>query len=81
MLTCQELVELVTEYLDGAMSPSARRDLESHLLDCPDCRSYLAQLSATRELLGRIPPDSLDPDTCSELVEVFRRAREGAADA
>lgn len=53
-LTCRELVELVTEYLEGALSPAGRRRIERHLTRCVGCRSYLAQMRETIGMLARL---------------------------
>lgn len=76
MLTCQELVELLTDYLDGALPPDAHADLARHLAGCEGCTAFLAQLEATRGHLGQLPVDALSPATCRELLDVFRGARE-----
>ena len=52
-LSCQELVELVTDYLEGAMSPEERERFEEHLDACGNCRRYLAQMRQTIRLVGR----------------------------
>lgn len=75
MLTCQELVELVTDYLDGALPPVAHAELESHLERCPPCRRYLDQMRVTHRRLEGVPPQTLSPEVCGELVDAFRRIR------
>ena len=52
-LVCQQVVELVTEYLEGALSRSQRRRFEAHLAGCEHCAEYLAQMRATIRLTGR----------------------------
>ena len=53
-LTCQELVELVTDYLEGAL-PAARADeVEAHLRECVDCLRYLGQIQLTARLMRRL---------------------------
>ena len=56
LLTCQEMVELVTEYLDGALDDVRRAEVGEHLADCADCLAYLGQIeqtvAAVRALLG-----------------------------
>lgn len=71
-LTCQEFVELVTDYLEGALSPSARTRFEAHLLDCDDCPIYLAQMRATILTVGALSEPSLDPAAKTELLTIFR---------
>ena len=52
-LVCQQAVELVTDYLEGALSRRARRRFEAHLAGCPHCTEYLAQMRETIQLTGR----------------------------
>ena len=72
-LACREAVELVTDYLEGALSPADRERLEGHLAACPHCTEYLAQMRRTLDLLGRIEPESLEPRAQDELVALYRR--------
>jgi anti-sigma factor RsiW len=72
-LVCREAVELVTDYLEGALAERDRRRLEGHLSDCPHCSEYLAQMRRTLDLLGRIEPEELDPQVQDELVALYRR--------
>jgi anti-sigma factor RsiW len=76
-LVCQQVVELVTDYLEGALSRAARRRFEAHLADCPHCTEYLAQMRATISLTGRLTPEDLTPQMREELVEVYRRWQSG----
>ena len=72
-LVCREVVEVVTDYLEGTMAPRQRERFETHLAGCPHCREYLAQMRQTLEVLGRIEPDDLPPGAQDELVALFRR--------
>jgi len=74
-LVCQEVVELVTDYLEGALSRSDRRRFEAHLADCPHCSEYLAQMRVTIRLTGRLGPDDLSPEMQDDLGELYRRWR------
>ncbi|HKZ15780.1 MAG TPA: zf-HC2 domain-containing protein [Solirubrobacterales bacterium] len=74
-LVCQEVVELVTDYLEGAMSRAERRRFEAHLADCPHCTEYLAQMRATIRLTGRLEADDLTAEMSDDLGELFRRWR------
>ncbi len=74
-MVCKEVVEAVTEYLEGAMSGRDRARFESHLDGCPHCREYLAQMRSTLDVLGRIEPDDLAPEVRDELVALYRRWR------
>jgi predicted anti-sigma-YlaC factor YlaD len=76
-IVCREAVEVVTDYLEGAMAPGDRARFEAHLAECPHCREYLAQMRTTLDVLGRIDPDTLAPDARDELVALYRRWRAG----
>jgi len=71
-LTCQELVELVTEYLEHALPPRERNRFEEHLTTCPGCRIHLAQVQETIRALGRVPPESLSERAERDLLAAFR---------
>ncbi len=75
-LVCQEVVELVTDSLEGALSRADRRRFEAHLADCPHCNEYLAQMQATIRLTGRLEPDALTPEMRDDLGELYRRWRD-----
>jgi anti-sigma factor RsiW len=70
---CQEVVELITDYLEDALSPRDRRRLERHLAGCPHCTAYLAQMRETLRLTGRLEPEDLSPEMQDEFTDVFRR--------
>ena len=72
---CREAVELVTDYLEGALSRRDRSRFERHLTACPHCREYLDQIRVTIALLGRVEPESLAPEVRDELVTLYRRWR------
>jgi len=74
-LVCQQVVELVTDYLEGALSWSARRRFEAHLAGCPHCTEYLAQMRETIRVTGRLTPEDLTPRMREDLAEVYRRWR------
>ena len=71
-LSCQELVELVTAYLEDALSEDERTQFEQHLDACANCRVYLEQMRTTIELVGRLDADSLAPEAERELLAAFR---------
>lgn len=75
-IVCREAVELVTDYLEGMLSPRDRARFESHLADCPNCTRYLAQMRATIAAVGRIEPEALAPEARDELVGLYRRWRD-----
>ena len=70
-LSCQELVELVTDYLEGALTPEERRRFEEHAEPCVGCRGYLDQMRTTIRLLGRLPAEALDPGAERALLDAF----------
>ncbi len=76
-LTCREFVELVTEYLEGALPPEEQQRFEEHLRLCPGCETYLAQMRQTVDLLGQVTEESLAPDAQDALLAAFRHWRAG----
>jgi anti-sigma factor RsiW len=75
-LACKEFVELVTDYLEGALPRGQRRSLEGHLKACPGCRTYLEQVRITIHSLGELPPvPPSDPETREHLLRAFRELR------
>jgi len=72
-MVCQRAVELVTDYLEGALTPAQRRRFEAHLAGCPDCPEYLAQLRAVIALAGSITPDDLTPHMRGALIGLYRQ--------
>jgi anti-sigma factor RsiW len=71
-LSCQELVELVTDYLEGTLPRRQRRRFEQHISGCDACTTYLDQMRATIGLTGRLRREDLDPDAEAELLAAFR---------
>ncbi|MGE5140871.1 MAG: anti-sigma factor family protein [Rudaea sp.] len=71
-LTCQELVELVTDYLEGALSHEERARFERHLGVCDGCSRYVEEMRLTIATVGRLTEESLAPDAKRELLDVFR---------
>jgi anti-sigma factor RsiW len=76
-LACRQAVELMSDYLDGALPERDRVRLEAHLADCPHCSEYLAQLRVTLDALGRASPEDLPEEAVDELVALYRRWRAG----
>ena len=72
MLSCREIVQLVTEYLEGAMPSEQRIRFERHIAICPPCRAFLGQVRATIDLSGGLTEESLPPETRDALVSAFR---------
>jgi anti-sigma factor RsiW len=71
-LTCRELVELVTEYLEGALPASERARFDQHLAACAGCRAHLEQVRLTIELAGRLTEETIPPAARDALLEAFR---------
>lgn len=71
-LTCKELVELVTDYLEGGMGPEGRARFEEHLAMCEGCTSYVDQMRRTIEMLGRLTEESIPFSAKVELMQTFR---------
>jgi len=71
-LNCQELVALVTAYLEDALPPGERARFDEHLAICPGCRIYLGQMRRTIGLVGMLTEDSIPPDARNALLAAFR---------
>ncbi len=71
-MACQELVELVTDYLEGTLGWRDRRRVARHLKDCDACTEYVAQMRETLDLLGTVPADTLSPEAQATLLDAFR---------
>jgi anti-sigma factor RsiW len=71
-LACQELVEIVTAYFDGAMSRRDRKRFEAHISGCDNCATYVEQMRQTIEATGSITEEQIDPAAREELLSVFR---------
>lgn len=74
-MTCKELVELVTDYLDGALAIEARRRFDEHLATCPYCEIYLEQMRQTIRAVGHLPRESMSGEALDTLLAHFRRWR------
>jgi predicted anti-sigma-YlaC factor YlaD len=77
-LACKEIVELVTEYLEGALSAEDALDFERHLVYCGWCRDYLAQMRATIELTGTLEYEEPSSPLREQLIAAFRDWRGGS---
>jgi anti-sigma factor RsiW len=75
MLTCQEMIELVTDYLEGRMDDTTRARFEEHVAECEACTLYIEQMRMTIVALGHIPAESVSPEAEEELVAAFRSWR------
>jgi predicted anti-sigma-YlaC factor YlaD len=72
-LTCRELVDVLTDYLEDVLPPLERARVEEHLAICPDCRAYLEQMRTTIGLLGGLREETVPAGTVDELLRAFRR--------
>lgn len=72
-LVCRHAVQLMTDYLEEALTARDRVRLEAHLAGCPHCSEYLSQMRVTIEAAGRVEPDDLEPEVLDELVSLYRR--------
>jgi anti-sigma factor RsiW len=79
-LPCQELVELVTDYLEGRLPPTEQRRFEAHLALCRGCRAYLEQMRQAVRALGRLPEESIDAEVKQRLLSAFRAWHRACAD-
>jgi anti-sigma factor RsiW len=73
-IACQELVELVTEYLEDALPPDEVAAVDLHLAECEACLRYLRQLQATVAALGMIPVDRVTEGLSGPTVDVLLAA-------
>jgi anti-sigma factor RsiW len=74
-LACKELVEIITDYLEGTLSERDRARVDAHLITCPPCREYVAEMHATLRLTGRLTVESISPGARDELLRAFRRMK------
>lgn len=71
-LSCQELVELVTDYLEGALPQRERASFEHHIEGCRGCHEYVRQMRQTIELTGSLTPADVSSDAEAALLAAFR---------
>jgi len=71
-MACKELVEVITDYLEGALPPQEMARFEAHLAVCRSCQTYLEQMRHVISTLGKLSPESIPPEGKEELLEVFR---------
>ncbi len=74
-LRCIEVVELVTEYLEGALVPDDEARLEAHLALCDPCVRYIEQVRQTISAAGRVEPEAVPPEVLDRLLGVYRELR------
>ena len=71
-LACRDVVELVTDYLEGSLDDRDRDRFERHLGGCDGCAAYLGQMQVTLRVAGRIEPEAIDPVFRERLMTAFR---------
>lgn len=71
-ITCTQLVEVVTDYLEGQVDDPLRAEIEAHLALCPGCDNYLKQMRETIRVMGRVPVESLSDVARDDLMTAFR---------
>jgi hypothetical protein len=70
--TCQELAELITDYLEGVLAPEQNTLFDLHISECPDCTLYVEQMRTTILTAGRVRVDEIPPTVRDELLIAFR---------
>src|SRR5487761_2131448 len=76
-LRCREVVELVTDYLEGTLAPEDEVRLEEHLAQCDPCVRYIEQVRQTIRAAGVVEPEAVPPDVLVRLLVVYRELRGG----
>ena len=71
-MTCQQVVKIINDYLEGVLPDAERERFEAHLQGCQGCRRYLHQMQTTVRIAGTLTEESVDPDARDELVRLFR---------
>jgi len=71
-LSCVELVELVTDYLENALPDELRDRFEQHIAHCAGCHTYVEQMRVTIRATGTLTPESISPEAETTLLEAFR---------
>lgn len=71
-IRCDEVVELVTDYLEGHLDPATVAEVEAHLELCPGCAEYLDQMRQTLRTVGQVPLESLSETAKADLLAAFR---------
>lgn len=71
-IACIELVELLTDYLEGALPADEVAAVDAHLETCAACRTYLAQMRATIQALGSVPVETLSDEAYDTLLAAFQ---------
>jgi anti-sigma factor RsiW len=78
-LACQELVEIITDYLEDALSPADRARFEEHIAGCGNCTAYLEQMRQTVAVVGRLRQEDIPGPALEPLLVAFRAWKQGPA--
>ncbi len=76
MFTCRQIYDLITEYDEGSLETSERRQFEAHVVVCPPCRGFLSQMRATRDRLGQGSPPDFPTELADSIVSAFQAWKE-----
>lgn len=79
MLSCAELVALVSDYLEGDLDATQTQLFDAHIAICPPCRGYLAQIRETKAQVGRLTEESLPEPMQAHLLGAFRDWKQGGS--
>lgn len=71
-MSCKELVQVINDYLEGALAPADRQRFEEHLAICPGCQTYLDQMRQTVRTVGRLREESIPSEAREVLLRAFR---------
>lgn len=71
-LDCNQVVELVTEFLEGTLDAVTSERVRHHLAECPGCDTYVEQIRRTVDALGHVPTETLTPEAQASLLTAFR---------
>ena len=74
-MNCRQVVELMTDYIEGTLAPAERARFEEHIAGCDGCTAYLDQMRITRRIVGRLADVPIPQSVERELVEAFRNWR------
>ena len=74
-LACNELVEIITDYLEQTLPEHDRARFDAHLMTCPGCREYVEEMRSTLRLTGRLTTESISAGARDQLLRAFRRMK------
>jgi predicted anti-sigma-YlaC factor YlaD len=79
-IRCREVVEVITDFLEGTLEPDVRDVFERHLAMCTWCQDYMDQMRGTMRVVGRLRRDDVPADLVDALARTFRTERAGRTD-